>query len=115
MPIGVRTMNETSWSDEVFQVKYETVFHFIQVSYVKAIDVWMAVCLLFVFSALLEYAAVNFVSRQHKEVLRLRRRRRRTEVRFVFTSTTTSCFRLCRKLIVYMCKNVKGGKKQIDL
>uniref|UniRef100_UPI00358E757D glycine receptor subunit alpha-2 n=1 Tax=Myxine glutinosa TaxID=7769 RepID=UPI00358E757D len=50
-----------------------------KVSYVKAIDVWMAVCLLFVFSALLEYAAVNFVSRQHKEVLRLRRRRRRTE------------------------------------
>lgn len=44
-----------------------------QVSYVKAIDIWMAVCLLFVFSALLEYAAVNFVSRQHKELLRFRR------------------------------------------
>ncbi|XP_055765510.1 glycine receptor subunit alpha-3-like isoform X4 [Salvelinus fontinalis] len=46
-----------------------------KVSYVKAIDIWMAVCLLFVFSALLEYAAVNFVSRQHKELLRLRPRR----------------------------------------
>uniref|UniRef100_A0A3B4EX62 Glycine receptor, alpha 3 n=1 Tax=Pundamilia nyererei TaxID=303518 RepID=A0A3B4EX62_9CICH len=45
----------------------------LQVSYVKAIDIWMAVCLLFVFSALLEYAAVNFVSRQHKELLRFRR------------------------------------------
>lgn len=46
----------------------------LQVSYVKAIDIWMAVCLLFVFAALLEYAAVNFVSRQHKEFFRLRKK-----------------------------------------
>ncbi|KAJ8407056.1 hypothetical protein AAFF_G00287320 [Aldrovandia affinis] len=50
-----------------------------KVSYVKAIDIWMAVCLLFVFAALLEYAGVNFVSRQQKEFLRLRRRTKRRE------------------------------------
>nr|XP_039264742.1 glycine receptor subunit alpha-2-like isoform X2 [Styela clava] len=42
-----------------------------KVSYVKAIDVWFAVCLIFVFAALIEFAVVNFLSRQEKSFFKL--------------------------------------------
>ncbi|NXC33741.1 GLRA3 protein, partial [Campylorhamphus procurvoides] len=70
-----------------------------KVSYVKAIDIWMAVCLLFVFSALLEYAAVNFVSRQHKELLRFHRKRKKSKVEvMVFTDLKESLTELCQDI-----------------
>ncbi|KAJ8297636.1 hypothetical protein KUTeg_024167 [Tegillarca granosa] len=37
-----------------------------RVSYVKAIDLWMAICMVFVFGALLEFAYVNVLSRRYR-------------------------------------------------
>ena len=41
-----------------------------RVSYIKAIDVWMSMNLVFVFTAYMEYAVVTVVARKYKRMLR---------------------------------------------
>lgn len=42
---------------------------FFRVSYIKAIDLWMSTCLVFVFAALIEFAVVNVLSRRRRAVM----------------------------------------------
>ncbi len=46
-----------------------------RVSYIKAIDIWMSACLIFVFAGLLEFALVNVMSRKQTKAMQKKHKR----------------------------------------
>lgn len=48
-----------------------------RVSYIKGIDVWMSMCLVFNFAAFLEFALVNVISRKYARTINTARRSQR--------------------------------------
>ena len=65
MALGVTTLLAMSTTQASIQNSLPPV------AYTKAIDVWSGVCVVFVFSALLEYALVNYASRSVKQKFNL--------------------------------------------
>ena len=80
------------------------------VAYTKAIDVWSGACVLFVFSALLEFAFVNYASRSDQRKGKMKRlnplaQMMEEEIEEFSCNSCDNTFKLRRALMMHMRKN----------
>ena len=76
-PCPLRLLESTDHCHQVTSASHWSILSFSlshwSVAYTKAIDVWSGACVLFVFSALLEFAFVNYASRSDQRKGKMKR------------------------------------------
>ncbi|VDL66963.1 unnamed protein product [Nippostrongylus brasiliensis] len=84
------------------------------VSYTKAIDIWIGVCLAFIFGALLEFALVNWAARQDHSVRSSRAKQNQMHLFFRWASSIHFIsFHLWTRAFAHVKKQHKNNNNNV--